>query len=228
MLYIDWVGKTVNITYSSDISVSGATKADGVYTVGGNVKYGANDALRTPVPAAEGVNFLGWFLETETSYIYIESSEALKDYLEQNYFNSPSALNEESVSVTLCAVWYNNVTVTITKASKSWGTWSIGGSYTGGDYASAMSISIAEKAGIARSVQVRYEINGSAEHCDGNDVSDKLNSGSWYNLTGDSFSKSTMTTLNGASYGGARVKVTFSVDGKTLATPEHSNFKSNN
>lgn len=226
MLYIDWVGKTVNITYSSDISVSGATKADGVYTVGGNVKYGANDALRTPVPAAEGVNFLGWFLETETSYIYIESSEALKDYLEQNYFNSPSALNEESVSVTLWSVWYNNVTVTITKASKSWGTWSIGGSYTGGDYASAMSISIAEKAGIARSVQVRYEINGSAEHCDGNDVSDKLNSGSWYNLTGDSFSKSTMTTLNGASYGGARVKVTFSVDGKTLATPEHSNFKS--
>ena len=89
-----------------------------------------------------------------------------------------------------------------------------------------MSRTVAEKAGVKRTAQVRYELSKNENHCSGDEAADKLNSGSWYNLDGNSFSKKGMTTLNTASYGGARVKVTFSINGTELATAEHSNYKS--
>ncbi|MDE5666880.1 MAG: hypothetical protein K2I29_01425, partial [Clostridia bacterium] len=209
MLYIDWVGKTVNITYSSDIFVSGATKADGVYTVGGTVKYGANDSLRTPVPAAEGVNFLGWFLETETSYIYIENSQVLKNYLEQNYFNSPSALDEESVSVTLWSVWVEDIDVTITSSKYSFFNLKASGSYTGGGYASAKSSQIAQASGMNSVASIVL-----CSSSDGTTVAETWGG----SLKSDNSFSLSHTASSNTKYAGAQVTHTFTVNGVTVGT----------
>ncbi len=203
--YADWKGKQINITYTSDLAFGGAAEENGVFTLGGSVRYGANDKLKTPV-VEDGANFLGWFLEADGSYVYIADAQALKDY-----FANTEIVGDSVENATLWAIWTDEIEVNITKSSKSWGTWTIEGNYSGGGYVGAKSAEIGGAA-INRRAEVRYELNDNAEHCNDGAQKDALNGGDWFNLgTSSTFGKSRMTTVNGSSYGGARVKVTFTV-----------------
>ena len=79
-VYIDWVGKTINIEYVSDLDISNEVRDDGYYYLTNKVVYGEDDTLLTPTVSASDVQFLGWFLEAGTSYVYIADAQALKDY----------------------------------------------------------------------------------------------------------------------------------------------------
>lgn len=102
-LYANWVGKTINITYASDVAFSGGeADEDGIYTIGGSVQYGVSDSLRNPVTELENVAFLGWFMEYGESYVYVANANALKEYC------ANIEISGDSLSVKLWAVWYND------------------------------------------------------------------------------------------------------------------------
>lgn len=218
-LYAHWEGKKINVTYSGDVAFGGSeVDGNGIYSLSGSLQYGVNDSLRTPVTEAENISFMGWFAEDGESYVYIADADALKNYL------AAAEIAGDSVGITLWAVWTDNLSVSITEAKKSWGTWTVRGNYSGGGFAGEVSGKIAAKA-ITRKAEVRYEL-ANAEGVQ----QDVLNNKAWYDL-GESYSfgKSSMTTLNSSSYGGARVKVTFTfnaVGGQQSISCEAAAYKS--
>ena len=115
---------------------------------------------------------------------------------------------------TVYAAWISDIAVTITEASKSWGTWTINGSWSGG-FVGATSIEIAESAGVTVTAQAWLKLSK-----DGATDFDTLNSGNSVSADGGSFGKGSMTSANdlfgSAKYGGAKVAVTFSCGDLTL------------
>ena len=115
---------------------------------------------------------------------------------------------------TVYAAWISDVTVTITEASKSWGTWTINGAWSCG-FVGATSIEIAESAGVSVTAQAWLKLSK-----DGATDFDTLNDGKSVSADGGSFGKSSMNSakdlFGSAKYGGAKVAVTFSCGDLTL------------
>ena len=104
-------------------------------------------------------------------------------------------------------MWIETVAVNITLAEKSWiGTWKIEGNYIGGNFVGGIS-EIIGNACAAVNAEVLYEL-ANAEGVQ----QDKLNGGKWLAVSGNTFGKSGMTTLNSSSYGGARGKLNFTIN----------------
>lgn len=214
--YANWVSKTISLIYSSDIemTLSGETATTFTYNAVGG-------ALAGCTPNTDGLIYLGWFVKGDDGkYVHVTSVDGIRSACRAQVESA-----ETNADIKVWAVWVTEVNVNIDTASKSFGTWTIGGTYTGGDYASEMSRVVAESAGVTRTVQVRYELNDKVEHTDGSQVKDKLKSGKWIDVSNNSFKESGMTTLIGASYGGARIKVTFECSGGLSVSVEKSAFK---
>lgn len=217
VIYAKWTGKRIDITYSSDVPVlGGVTDAGNISVVSGSVKFGEDDSLITPVAGTEGVSFLGWFVESNGSYLYIADSTALKNYLADNYFDDEEKLNEQSVAVTLWAVWYDDVaTGEITGATHKQpflNNWYIEGYVNSPLH--GKSAEIANKAGINLKAEVKY----GAYKNESSSISD-LDYNTWRGITlGATFTKDIVGSTKGTSYGtyaGCDIRITISFSGNS-------------
>ncbi len=214
-VFVDWVGKTINITYASDLDISSEASEDGYYYLTNTAVYGEDDTLLTPTVSASNVQFLGWFLEAGTGYVYIADAQALKDYF------ANTTIEGDAVDCKLWTVWASNdgMSVTTTTVKKSAGsTWTFGGHYTF-EYASEMSSLIAEKAGITRQATVNYNLSTDG----GKTVYDTVGGGNIPIGDSLSFSKSGMSSLKGLNFwskyhGATEVVLELYVGGVKLGT----------
>ena len=208
-LYANWEGKRIDITYSSDVALSGcAADADGIYNLKGSVQYGVNDSLRSPVTEAENAKFFGWFIENGGSFAYIADAEALKNYL------ANSEISGESIEVTLWAVWYNNIlNGCIEKATHSGSflhNWYVKGQIS--SPFSGKSAEIAAAGGVNVGATIVYYVSK-----DGEELTKDIN---WKNVESvnadGSFEKTVKNSTVGTGTGkylGGEVTVTISVAG---------------
>jgi hypothetical protein len=194
--------KCLQVTLQSDITFTVAEETGTSYT------YYRKGEDAIPAATAEGYLFVGWFLNTDEGWAIV----------------SDELLAVQGDAVTLWAVWVENdlsVTVTKVSATSKFGitTWTIEGSYAGGGFAEGKSREIATAVGYEETSEVYYRLSS-----DGESVRDTLNSGKSVSVSGGAFSKSSMTSLLSASYGGATVKITYVICGVTV-TVEASGYK---
>jgi hypothetical protein len=197
--------KSLQVTLQSDIAFIVAEETGTSYT------YYRKGEDAIPVATAEGYFFVGWFVNTDEGWAIV----------------SDELLSAQGDAVTLWAVWVeNDLSVTVTNASattkKVLGAttyvWTIEGTYAGG-FAEGKSREIATAVGYEETGEVWYRLSN-----DGESVRDTLNSGKSVSVSGGAFSKSSMTSLLNASYGGATVRITYVICGVTV-TVEASGYK---
>ncbi len=207
-LYAEWVGKTINVTYSSDIALDGAeADANGVYSLEGALQYGEGGSLHTPATTVEGVVFMGWYIEAGEGYAYIADAEALKQYC------ANAGIAGDSVDVRLWAVWVTETAVEVTNFTRSnsfvcW-TWKVGFNYGGAEFCEGKSTEISGKLGASISAKAMIEL------LDGDKSKiTALNNGKEVQLSGNSYSDSyTSLKTDGsgdAAFVGVRVSVVVS------------------
>ena len=218
--YINWIGKTVNVTYKSDLPFASGKTENGLCTLNASYRYGVEENL---LGFSDSQNILlGWFMESagedgSVSYIYIKDIAALKEVL------LSSLADKDGVSVTLCAVWIDSLEVEITKAERKFQliqqSWTIEGNYSGAQYASAMSERVAVAAGVRRVAEYRIELS---KKLTGSGV-DALTG--FAELNGNTFGIKNKGCANSCTEGGARVKVSFNLGNENIILLEKANYK---
>jgi hypothetical protein len=194
--------KSSYVTLRSDITFTVNGETDETKAVD-TYSYYRKDGEAIPAATAEGYLFVGWFVNTEDGWAVASDELCAQD------------------AVTLWAVWLkDDLNVTITTCSLStFKLWTIKGSYAGGGFAEGMSQTIASAVGYEQTTEVWYRLSN-----DGETVRDTLNSGKSVTVSGGTFSKSSMSSLLGGTYGGATVRITYVIGGITV-TVEASSYK---
>ena len=191
-VYVVWVDNTVTVRLSSDVQFDGYegyNAADGYYlTAKFNDVYDLTQAL-----TAAGYKQFGWWTEANGSWERVTSVAELD-------------------GAAVWAAWIaDDLNVTVTEASTSlgsWGgTWTIGGTYQGGEVYGDHSREIFSAVGVSRSDGVYYRASK-----DGANIGDTLSSGDLVGVSGGTFHKSGMPSAKGSlwKYGGADAHITYS------------------
>ncbi len=190
--YIDFADLSY-LTFRSDVACSFNGGAE-------STQYVVPNAIGVTLPTVTkaGYKLLAWAEVTADGYTLVTDDSQLTA--------------GELTSKTYYAVWVkDSVAINITEGKRSWGLWTIKGTYAGGGFADGKSMEIAQALNASESAQVIYKLSK-----DGVTVSDTLKSET---VSGGTFSKGSMSSWNcatGSYYGGATVQVTYTLAGVSV------------
>lgn len=214
--YVKWIGKTVTVTFKSDLpfteAVGNVQDGDGNYYFKNALTYGESNAFAGF--DIEGRALLGWFMQAGDNYAYYATAEDLLNAYESAFAQT----SESNIDVVLWAVWTNGISFENVALKKAMLQWRISGSYSV-NFVGEKSAEIAAKANLTYNSEYYFYLSFDG----GNSVSDTLNSkkviGNGTNMSFDSGNKNSASALGQKNVkGSVELTSTITCNGVTVAT----------